>query len=82
MLRIKGRANISALKQAEDGKGVILRMYQSDDASSDISVHLQGLAEAEVSDLLERKINTLSIEGDTVRIVLPANTIQTVRARK
>lgn len=82
LLRIKGRANISALKQAEDGKGVILRMYQSDDASSDISVHLQGLAEAEVSDLLERKINTLSIEGDTVRIVLPANTIQTVRARK
>lgn len=82
LLRIKGRANISALKQAEDGKGLILRMYQSDDASSDTDVHLQGLAEAEVTDLLEQKINTLSTEGDTVRIVLPANTIQTVRARK
>lgn len=82
LLRVNGRANIAALKQAENGDGFILRLYQSDDADSEIGIALQGLAEAKATDLLERELRPLPIEGDTARIVLPAKSLQTVWARK
>ena len=42
LLRVEGRANVAALKQAENGEGVVLRLYQSDAVSSDIGICLQG----------------------------------------
>lgn len=79
MLQIKGRANVAALKRAEDGQGLVIRLVQNDAQPSRVQITLPGMSGAQLVDTMERKQESLTVEAETAELVLPAKTVRTVR---
>ena len=76
----KPNIGLSGIKQAEDGQGLIVRMYEATGSATDVSLHLgrKPSSAAEV-DLLERPLKDLSMKGDRIPLRFKAFEIKTLR---
>lgn len=82
VLRLSGRANVAGVKQAEEGQGVIVRLYQSDDSPAAVTITTPGLTEAAATDILERKTGALPVVRASVSVELPAKALQSIHLQK
>lgn len=79
LLSVEGGAQVSAVKISEDGKGLILRLYSLKGQTSTAIIKLQRkVCEAAFTDVLEKERRELSVEGNTIRLQLPAYAVRTV----
>jgi alpha-mannosidase len=70
----------TALKKAEDGEDLILRMYDAFDCKSTVTVTLpEGTRHAELCDLMETSQRTLSLENG--RVTFPVSNFEIVTLR-
>jgi len=76
-----GHAVLTALKQAEDGNGLIARMYESAGEGGEVMLRVPaGLKSAEVVNLMEEPTGeTLTVKDDQVKVPVTPYMIQTVR---
>lgn len=72
---------LTTIKQADDGKGVIVRLRETGGKATDakITATLTGLASAARCDLVERSQEALPIVDGAVTVHVPANGLATVR---
>ncbi len=76
---------LASLKRAEDSEALIVRLYEVEGTATEARVRLSGLvegeAEAQEVDLLERPLQTSTarMEGETLVVTVPAYGIATVR---
>ena len=74
---------IETIKRAEDGDGIILRLYESQRKRRPIQVQLGFAVEsAWETNLLEENESELSVENDSIRLELKPYQIMTVRLRE
>lgn len=79
-LTVQGPVVISAFKPAEDGQGVILRVFNPSDAASEAQVALdRPITRAELCDLEERAVRELEVRDGGVRYPVGGRKIVTVR---
>ncbi|HHV44048.1 MAG TPA: alpha-mannosidase [Firmicutes bacterium] len=70
---------ISALKLAEDGQGVVLRLYETAGVAGDARIQLAfPVQEAYLCDFFERKGASLDVEDNQVRVPLKAHEVVTI----
>lgn len=80
-----GSVILSCLKQAEDGKGLIVRLTEYDAISAEAKVWLApellaGITKVETVDLLERPVKgKASLKGSVLTVSVPAKSTVTVR---
>jgi alpha-mannosidase len=73
---------VSALKKAEDDGSLILRFYEWAGTTGDVSVRLpSAIASAAETDLMERPIDSLKVNGDEVQVPTKPYEIQTVKVQ-
>ncbi|MEA4889936.1 MAG: alpha-mannosidase [Clostridiaceae bacterium] len=78
----EGNIVLEAVKQAEDGDGIILRLYDSWNRSGNCRIKLMGgIAAAEECDLLENKIATVDFHGSELVFGYKPFEIKTFRVR-
>lgn len=78
-LQIEGNVKVTALKPAEDGQGVIVRMHNLQETEvSAIMRTRKEIVRAEVTDVLERKKQTLADKGKEIALTVPAGAVRTV----
>ena len=72
---------LTALKQADDGKGLIARMYEWAGESGEVTLRApDGIKSAEVVNLMEKPTGQmLTVSGDAVKVPVTPYMIQTVR---
>jgi alpha-mannosidase len=75
---------LTSLKQAEDGRGLILRLveYNGTDTIAKVELApelLRGVAKAEVCDLMERPIGTATLSKNGFEVMVKANSFVTVK---
>ena len=70
-----------ALKQAEDGRGLIARLWETAGRAVDVTVRLPhlGITEAFETDLVERDLRALPCREGAVQVRIKAYTIVTIR---
>ncbi|MGQ9455557.1 MAG: alpha-mannosidase [Armatimonadota bacterium] len=79
---------ISAIKKAEDSNALVVRVFEVAGKETDAEIRLEGLvnpgSKAFETDLLERPLgrNTAKMEGDILRVKVPAYGIATVRIER
>lgn len=75
------RSNVilETIKQAEDGKGVILRLYESENARTKMRVYMENLAGKQVYEcsLMEERERRIPVEGDSFADVIRPYEIKT-----
>ena len=70
----------AALKRAEDGEGLVLRLYNIDSADRTVSMTFTDTVKTVcTSELDERKGDALAMNGHTITITVPAKKIVTYR---
>ncbi len=76
-----GHVVLTALKQTEDGNGLIARMYEWAGEGGEVRLRVpEGVKSAEVVNLMEQPTGqTLTVSGDTVKVPVTPYMIQTVR---
>lgn len=74
IIRVNGRANVTAFKEAEDGNGFVMRLVNGDDQPSKILLDFPQQMRAEQADILERKQGNAYNES----VEIPAHSIMTV----
>lgn len=73
-------AVLETIKQAEDGNGTILRVYENQNMQTETLVQLHRAPAAAFScDLLENNEEQLQVEGDCLRFLLKPFEIKTIR---
>lgn len=82
LLRIDGDADVAAVKPAEYGEGIVIRMHQSGDEPSRVGITLPAMRSAQATDLLERVQEPLPIRESTTSVELPAKALKTVWVQK
>lgn len=71
---------LEAVKKAEDGNGVILRLYECENSHTPVTLTLCGdVASAEECDLLENKCGDVKTEGGKVSFCIKPYEIKTIR---
>jgi alpha-mannosidase len=72
---------ITAMKRADDGKGVIVRVRETAGKATDatITVEMDGVKKATKCDLVERTQGDLALDGGKVSLKVGANAMATVR---
>jgi alpha-mannosidase len=74
---------IETIKRAEDGDGIILRLYESQRKRGQVQVRLGFAVEsAWETNLLEENESELSVENDSIRLNLKPYQIMTIRLRE
>jgi alpha-mannosidase len=74
---------IETVKRAEDGNGIILRLYESQRKRGQVQVRLGfAVASAWETNLLEENESELSVENDSISLNLKPYQIMTVRLRE
>ncbi len=78
-----GSTVISAMKAAEDGQGVILRLYETRGQSDEVTLDVpEGTTKACICNLLEQNETALEITNGKIRIPMHMFQIQSVRLVK
>ena len=73
---------IETIKRAEDGEGLIVRLYESQRKRGPVRVGFGfPVGSAWVTDLLEDNVSALEVEGDSVRLELKPYQIVTLRVK-
>ncbi len=71
---------IDTVKPAEDGRGVILRMYEHQGTSTTVTLHGTGqYNSAELVDLLENVVESVPVSGDTLNLSFSPFQIRSLR---
>lgn len=78
LLQVGGDIHVLALKTAEDEDGFVLRLAQAGD-SSNVVVKLANMSRVQVTDILERPVESLQIQDDSVQIPIPGKSIRTIK---
>jgi hypothetical protein len=71
------------MKAAEDGDGVILRLAETEgrETACQVSLPILDIEQAWQTDLVERNITPVTIEGNTICVTVAANSACTIRCR-
>jgi alpha-mannosidase len=78
----KPNISLTAVKAAEDGDGVVLRMYESSGSTTDATIVFGRFpAKCEESDLLERPVKDLPVKSGKMPVRFKPFEIKTVRVR-
>lgn len=79
---VSGQVQVSCLKKAEKGDGIVMRLYNPSkiEQQTDVSWYRK-IASAELLDLKEERLEVLQSQGNTVSITVPGNKIYTVLFR-
>ena len=73
---------VETVKQAEDGQGLILRLYESTRAACTVSLRLGiPFSRVEETDLLERSLHELTVSGSEIELAFNPFEIKTIRVR-
>lgn len=77
-------ASLYALKQSEDHKGYVLRLFNPKAEAADIEIvwHTSLHSASMISILEEETLKPVNFEKNVVRFVLPANSLQTLRLQE
>ncbi len=82
LVRVEGGV-LSGLKAAEDGAGIVMRLYNPVDAEAAVRIEFaEGMgrvAKAQDVDLLERGGTAVTIDGSRINLRIPARGIRSVR---
>ena len=72
---------LTAMKRSEDGKGLVMRFYESAGQGGDVTLTVPpGATSATVANLMEKpEGSALSVTGDKVTVPVTPYEIQTVR---
>lgn len=70
LLKLEGRSRVTALKPAEDGESILLRVYQNDDCPGKLVLRQPKLQCAAETDLCERETASLPLEEEQVQLEL------------
>lgn len=82
LLRLDGDADVAAVKPAENGEGIVIRMHHSGDEPSRVRITLPAMRNAQTTDLLERVQESLPTQEGTTSVELPAKALKTVWVQK
>jgi alpha-mannosidase len=77
LLTLTGHTRVTALKPAEDGEGLVLRMYQNGKSAQ--TAVLTNTESAELTDILENMLEPLPVRNGEVTLTLPPHTLCSVR---
>ncbi len=80
-LRVEARnVIVSAIKGAEDGRGIILRCYETTGKSTTAKIEMfKPVSEALITNIIEEDIGELPIRNGTVELPISGYSIETVR---
>lgn len=73
IIRVKGRANVTAFKEAEDGNGFVMRLVNNDDQPAKVMFDLPQKMRIKLTDLLEMKSGMHDASAE-----IAANSMQTI----
>ena len=77
---VKGNAQVSCLKKAEEGDAVVMRLFNPGQSTEEVTVQwCRDIQKAELLDLKEEVKEGLKAEGGSVKLTIPANKICTVK---
>jgi len=76
---LDGAAAIDTLKGAEDGNGMILRLYEPYMRSGVVTLRVRGVRSVHETDLLERGKKKISVKDGRFRLALRGGEIKTLR---
>ena len=74
---------LETVKKAEDGDGVIVRLYEVENARTKVTLHCaEAIASAEETDLLENPIeDALDVKENEIELTIKPYEIRTIRIR-
>ena len=74
---------LETVKKAEDGDGVIVRLYEVENARTKVTLHCaEAIASAEETDLLENPIEgALGVKENEIELTIKPYEIRTIRIR-
>lgn len=77
---LSGNVTVSAVKPAEDGKGIIVRLYEADGRDAEFGLEFcREIASAVVCDSLERITATADFSGGKIKGSVPKNSVMSLR---
>lgn len=77
---VKGNAQVSCLKKAEEGDAVVMRLFNPGSSTEEVTVQwCRDIQKAELLDLKEEVKEELKAEGGSVKLTIPSNKICTVK---
>ena len=80
LLKITEGVRVSAVKPSEDGKGIVVRMYDVSGKDRNITLEIcKNIKEAFVTDTNENVLSSLSFEDNKINLCLEANTVKTLK---
>ena len=81
-VNLKQNVIIETVKEAEDGDGVIIRLYESENARTKAHISFEKpVASVESCDCVEKTKETVCVAGDGFDITIKPYEIQTYRVR-
>jgi alpha-mannosidase len=78
---VSATVQVTHIKPAEDGDGVILRLHETAGQAVTAELQLGSPTSVERCDMLERSVERVPLSGATLRIAMAANGWQTLRVR-
>ena len=73
---------LETVKRAEDGDGVILRLYECENAKTPVTLTWNGaIASAEADNCIEEKTGDVEVSGNQVRFTIKPYEVKTIRIR-
>jgi alpha-mannosidase len=72
---------VEAVKRSEDGKGIVVRLYESQGASVAAHVTFSGAASAELTNLVETSITPLDVTENGIAVDFHSFEIQTLKVK-
>lgn len=81
LIQVTGNVRVIALKPAENGDGLVLRLGSDSGCDEPVSVSMPGLSRACGVDLSEGEISPLSVEQGAAHTVLPPYSFRSIRIK-
>ena len=73
---------LETVKQAEDGDGVILRLYECENAKTPVTLTWnKPFAAAEADNCIEEKTGDVEVSGNQIRFTIKPYEVKTIRIR-
>ena len=73
---------LETVKRAEDGDGVILRLYECENAKTPVTLTWNGaIASAEADNCIEEKTGDVEVSGNQIRFTIKPYEVKTIRIR-
>lgn len=77
LFRLEG-CQLGALKRSDDSTGWVARVYNPNAVNATAKLTAAGLQNAYITDIMERKIQPLPVEGNSTCTILPPHSIRTL----